>query len=239
MHTAAFVFFALAQATLAVFAIRQYRRTRSLWMLMLCLPIAGVVWDNAIMALGSVIGDGPMLVALSWPRFIGHALLTPAWIVAAIGIAAYTGAGWARGRGARVGEWALYGFAALAGVLRYVVFLDMAPVSEGGMFYYTNVGTFPGPPIGSITMLLVVLACGFVVWRRSKLPWVLVGSLSMLLTQVVPRELVGFLVTNSGEVIRAASLVITATMLHRAQSPNSSIEALLELGEITEPACSV
>lgn len=215
MHTAAYVLFAVAQALLAIAAIRLYRRRPSISTFMLILPIAGVVWDNLIMALGATIGDGPLLVALSWPRFIGHALLTPAWIVAAVGFAQRSGAGRFAGRGGQIGQWLLYGFAVTAGILRYVVFLEMAPVWDGGMFYYTNAGTFPGPPIGSITMLLVVLACGGVVFRKTRSPWMLLGALFMLATQLIPRELVGFLVTNSGEVVMAASLVATEAMLQR------------------------
>jgi len=174
------------------------------------------------MALGATIGDGPLLVALSWPRFIGHALLTPAWIVAAVGFAQRAGASWFDRRAWQVGKWLLYGFAVVAGILRYVVFLEMAPVWDGGMFYYTNAGTFPGPPIGSITMLLVVLACGVAVFRKTRSPWMLLGALFMLVTQLVPRELVGFLVTNSGEVVMAITLVATEAILQRREnsSPN-------------------
>jgi hypothetical protein len=218
MHSAAFVFFALAQATLAALAIRLLRRRPSLSLLMLALPIAAVVWDNAIMVLGAPLlnsGHDAALVALSWPRFIGHAVFTPAWIVAAIGLCRQTGARWAATPVANAGQWVLYGFAMLAGVMRYVVFLQMSPVWDGGMFYYTNTGTFPGPPLGSITMLVTVLVCGFVVWRKSGVPWMLLGSLFMLATQLIPREIVGFLVTNSGEVIMAASLVATAALLQR------------------------
>jgi len=224
VQTATFVIFAIAQAALAVVAIRLYRRRPSLSALMLVLPIAGVVWDNAIMALGATIGDGPLLVALSWPRFIGHALLTPTWIVAGIGFATRAKR-LERGDGelirpkliSTVGPWLLYGIAALAGFLRYVVFLEMAPVSAGGMFYYTNKGTFPGPPVGSILMLFVVLICAVLVWRRAHTPWLLLGTLFMLATQVIPRELVGFLVTNSGEVLMAASLVATEAILQRRE----------------------
>jgi len=171
------------------------------------------------MALGAPLinrGHETLLVGLSWPRFIGHAVFTPAWIVAAIGLCQQAGVPWAATRFTRRFQWVLYGFAVTAGVLRYVVFLQMSPVWDGGMFYYTNTGAFPGPPLGSITMLLTVLACGVVIWRRAKVPWLLVGSLFMLTTQLIPREIVGFLVTNSGEVIMAASLVGTAAALqHR------------------------
>ena len=230
MHSAAFVFFALAQATLAVLAIRLLRRRPSLSLLMLALPIAAVVWDNAIMVLGAPLlngGHDAALAALSWPRFIGHAVFTPAWIVAAIGLCRQAGARWAATPASYSGQWVLYGFAMLAGVMRYVVFLQMSPVWDGGMFYYTNTGTFPGPPLGSITMLITVLICGIVLWRKSGVPWMLLGSLFMLATQLIPREVVGFLVTNSGEVIMAASLVATAAVLQRRFVPAAIPESVI------------
>jgi len=223
VQTAAFAFFALAQALLAVIAIRLYRRQPSLSALMTILPIAGVVWDNAIVALGATIGPGPLLIALSWPRFIGHALLTPAWILAGIGFAQRSGAGWLRSRSALLGGWILYAIAVIAGLLRYGVYLRMAPVWDGGLFYYTNAGTFPGPPFGSILMLVVVLICSFIVWRRARIPWLLIGSVFMLLTQLVPRELVGFLVTNSGEVVMAATLVATEAILQNRRRARTDV----------------
>jgi len=224
----AFAFFALAQASLAVIAIRMFRRRPSLAALFLILPIAGVVWDNAIMALGNVIGDGPTLVALSWLRFIGHALLTPSWIIASVGLARRAGSPFFASRAAAIGQWVIYGLAVLAGVLRYIVFLEIVPVHEGGMLYYTYAGTFPGPPFGSIIMLLVSLICAVAVWRHARSPWMLLGSLFMLATQVIPRELVGFLVTNSGEVVMAASLVATLAMLY---SPTLSVAGFSSDGQ--------
>jgi hypothetical protein len=42
-----------------------------------------VVYDNLMIALGSYIGAGPLLQALTIPHFAGHALITPIWIAAA------------------------------------------------------------------------------------------------------------------------------------------------------------
>jgi len=221
----AYWFFAAVQAALAVVAIRLFRRQPSLSALALVLPIAGVVWDNAIIALGSVIGDGPLLVALSWPRFIGHALLTPAWIIAAMGFAARAGVFSLQGTMGKLGQWGLYAIAVTFGLLRYWVYLQMSPVSEGGLFYYTNTGTFPGPPVGSILMLVVAIVCAGLVWRHTRSPWMLFGTVFMLATQVIPRELVGFLVTNSGEVVMAASLVATETMLQRRRGISHLLHA--------------
>lgn len=51
------------------------RRTAGAFMLML--PIAAVWYDNLIIGLGGVIGAGPVLEALTFPRFLGHSPLPP------------------------------------------------------------------------------------------------------------------------------------------------------------------
>ncbi len=45
----------------------------------------------------------------------------------------------------------------------------------------------------------------------------LVGALFMLTAAAVPSELVGFVVSNSGEVVIAASLVATEAFLQRRE----------------------
>jgi len=205
----------VSQAILAIFAIRLFIKERSVGTFMLILPIAAVVWDNSIVALGATIGDGPLLVALSWPRFIGHALFTPAWIVAGVEFAQRAGAKFLCNKVVNVGQWVLYAVCVALGFLRSVVFLEMAPAVEGGLFYYRNVGVFPGPPLGSIIMLFVVLLCAIAVLRYIKSPWMLLGSLYMLAVSVIPQEIAGFVFSNTGEVVMAATLVLTGYLLLR------------------------
>ncbi|MDR0488099.1 MAG: hypothetical protein LBG99_01620 [Propionibacteriaceae bacterium] len=206
---------AVAQAVLAVFAIRLFVKDRTPGNFMLILPIAAVVWDNSIVALGATIGDGPLLVGLSWPRYIGHALFTPAWIVAAVGFAQRCGSQWAKTKIVTIGQWVLYGTCVILGFLRSVIFLVMEPSTEGGLFYYRNAGTFPGPPFGSVFMLIVVLICAVEVLRLIKSPWMLLGSLYMLITVFIPTDIAGFVFSNSGEVIMALSLVATGYILYK------------------------
>ena len=206
---------AVAQAVLAVFAIRLFLKDRTPGNFMLILPIAAVVWDNSVVALGSAIGDGPLLVGLSWPRFIGHALFTPAWIMAGVGFAQRCGSRWASTRIVSIGQWVLYAICVVLGFLRSVVYLVMEPSTEGGLFYYRNAGSFPGPPFGSVIMLIVVIICAVEVLRLTKSPWMLLGSLYMLATVFIPTEIAGFAFSNSGEVIMAASLVVTGYILYK------------------------
>jgi len=215
MFTLVYVLCALAQATLAVIAIRLFRAHPSLSAFMLILPIAAVVWDNSIIALGRSIGDGPLLVGLSWPRFIGHALFTPAWIVTGIGFAWRAGAQMLGAAWVRAGQWVLYAVAVVFGFWRSVVDLRMELSTDGGLVYYRNAGTFAGPPIGSVLMLLVVLIGGVVVWRCTRWPWMVLGSLVMLGAALVPTAGAGTLFDNPGEVVMAASLVLTEYLLQK------------------------
>jgi len=217
MHTFIYAACAVTQAVLAVIAIRLYNKHRSISALTLILPIAAVVWDNTVVALGAAIGDGPLLVALSWPRYIGHALFTPVWIITVIGFAQRAGAVRLRTKAVNIGQWVLYAICVALGFLRSVVFLVMVPATEGGLFYYRNGGSFPGPPLGSVIMLFAALICAVLVLRLTKSPWMLIGSLFMLAVSVVPARIIGFALTNSGEVVMAASFVVTEYLLQKRE----------------------
>jgi len=209
MFTLAYALCAVGQAVLAIIAIWLFTRHKSLGAFMLILPCAAVVWDNAMIALGATIGDGPTLVGLSWPRFIGHAVFTPLWIFTGAGLAWRAGVKWLGTRWAFIGQWVLYVVCLVFGWLRSVTFLKMSPVSGNGLFYYANTGSFPGPPIGSVAMLIVVLVCGIAVWRLTKSPWMFLGSFFMLAVSIYRTGAVMELLGNTGEVIMAVSLVVT------------------------------
>ncbi len=215
MLTAAYILYALAQAALAVWAYRVYRATPNAGTLTLMLPIAAVVYDNAMVALGSFVGAGPLLETLSVPRFVGHALLTPVWIVTAVAFAVRSGAFVGRQRATKAGSWGLYALMVGIGLVHSVVLFTFELVEQVDLVYYTNGGGIPGPPIPSIMMTLVVIACGVVVLKRTRWPWMLAGSVFMFIAAAIPPAIVGFVVSNSGEVVMAASLVATGAFLAR------------------------
>ena len=217
MLSVVYLAYALAQAALAVVAYRLLRRRPSAGALTLLLPIAAVVYDNAMVAAGSLIGAGRLLEALSFPRFLGHALLTPIWIVTAVAFATRSGGFPGRERLFSRLSWGLYALAAMVGIVHSVVLFSYELVRQGDLVYYTNGGGLPGPPFPSISMVLVVIACGIIVLRRTKWAWMLVGALFMLGAAAAPQEVVGFVVSNSGEVLMAASLVATEAFLQRRE----------------------
>jgi hypothetical protein len=224
MLTAAYAFFAVAQAALAAWALSLYRRRPSVGALTLLLPIAAVVYDNTAVSLGSLIGHGPLLEALSFPRFLGHAVLTPIWIVTAVAFATRSGGFQGRKRAFARGSWVLYALMVAVGLVNSVLLLSYEPVIQEDLVYYTNGGGLPGPPLPSITMTLVVIALGAVVGRRVRWPWMLGGALFMLVAAAVPSEVAGFVISNSGEVVMAASLVATERFLQRREAEGDGVD---------------
>lgn len=216
MLTAAYAGFAGAHIVLAAFAVALAVRRPSAASVTLALPIAALVWDNGVVALGSAIGEGPLLAALSYPRFLGHALLTPVWIVTAYEFARSAGVPAMQDRRWRVAAWATYAAMVALGALRSVVLLDMRPVRQADVLYYTNAGGFPGPPIPAIVMVLAVIAAGWWLLRRSGWWPTLAGGILMFAAAAVPTAVAGFWPSNTGEVALALALVLTERHLRRA-----------------------
>jgi hypothetical protein len=216
-YTFAYIIYTVAQAALAVWAFILWRRDRQVGSLALLLPIATVWYDNLIIAIGSWVGAGPLLEALTIPRFVGHAFITPIWIVAAVSLAVRVGAFVRYARAATIGSWILYGLMVVVGVLNEIVFFEGELVTEGDVLYYTNVGRLFTPPPPSLTMLVVVLICGALVLWKTRWPWMLLGALPVPVSQAMSGEGAVFVFVNSGEVIMSASLAATLAFVQRRE----------------------
>jgi len=223
MLTAAYIGFTLAQLVLAIWAFVLFSRRRSLGAFTLALPIALLVWDNAVVALGASIGPGQLLIALSWPRFVGHALLTPIWILTGFEIARRVGAKSMQGRVSVIAQWGLYGAMAGLGFVRSVLLLRFETVTQGDLFYYTNGGGFPGPPIPALVMVIVIIVAGVVVLRKTGWVWMLVGGVAMFVAAAIPQSVAGFLVSNAGEVAISLALVATEAFLQKRELAGPSL----------------
>lgn len=228
-YTIAYLAYALGQATLAVLTFRIWRAERSATALTLMLPMATVVYDNVMIALGSFIGEGALLEVLTVPRFVGHALFTPIWIVGAVSLAVRFGA-FARWRKvASVGSWVLYGIMVGIGLLNEVVYFVGEFVSDGDVVYYTNIGRLFTPPPPSLAMLITVLACGLVVWRRASWPWMTVGALAVLLAQIFQGGEAAFVFINSGEVLMSLALYASLVKVRNVEAAEAEAERLSSL----------
>lgn len=179
------------------------------------LVVAGLVYDNAVLATGRLIGEGPLLEGLNLGRFWIHALLTPLLVVFAWHAIARTGAGWARTRWAAVVAVVVaVGLVVLE--LTHVVGLELEPREEYGVLSYADVGAAGGPPVMVLAVSAALLVAGFLVWRRQGWVWLLVGTALMTVGSSVPVPVDSGAVTNAFEVVLLVSILATKAFQDRA-----------------------
>lgn len=190
MFTFLFASAAVACAVLAVLLLRAKA------------PIPAIVgfaltYDNAVIAAGSAIGEGDLLLALNAGRFWVHALVTPLMIWAGLKLI-----GWAR-----PWAWAVIGVLIAIGVYTDVVALRLVPESEGGVLRYVN-DAAAGPPIPAIVTILILVGCGVVLFRRTRIGWLLVGAGVMFVAAAAGADVL--LLGNLGEVALLTGFLLTA-----------------------------
>ncbi len=188
----------------------------------------GLVYDNGIISLGATIGAGPLLEALSWPRFIMHALFTPFMMIAVTQMAIAGGIRWAQSTAWTVFVWALVIGGIIEGSLAHLIGLELEPSCYKGVLRYTGnlpatqfcfegqvAGQGGGPPIPSIVGNVVTLVVGFALWRRNGWIWLMAGSLVMFAAASVPTSGFGLAPGNGGEVVLLLSYLATAIRFAR------------------------
>ena len=101
------------------------------------------------------------------------------------------------------------------GVIDSLILLDHIPEWDGSILYYTNAAGLPEPPLPAIMMVLVAIIGGVYLIKNKKWPWMFVGAVFMLFAAGIPADLVGFFVSNAGEVIMGLAMVATEAMLQK------------------------
>ena len=187
-------------------AIYLYRQLTSLAMIVLPIVIASLSYDNLILAIGSLIGEGELLENLSKVRFLLHYLVVPLFIVVGVELAHRAGAGWANNF-VRVLSWFLaFGLAGID-INTHYLGMDLVAVNFVGMLRYKIADN--GLPVITIVVNVFMMLIGVGLWFRIKWPWLLVGTLIALLGNGIPSSLVGTLAGSASEFVMIVSLLIT------------------------------
>ena len=198
---------ALSEWVLISWAINQWRQSTSLAMIILPIVLASISYDNFILSIGSLIGEGEVLKTLSILRFFLHYSVVPLFIVIGVELAHRAGAGWANNV-VRILSWVIaLGLAAIDVASNYVG-LELVPVQFMGVLRY-HVANLSGLPIITIIINLFVLLIGIGIWIRQKWWWLFVGTLVALVGNAIPSSLVGTLAGSTSEFLMAISLLLT------------------------------
>ena len=207
-----FGFFTIAYIFLFIWGLVKHRKTASA---IIFLVIIALIYDNGILALGHVIGEGKLLEYLSYGRFWLHALFTPTLILFSLYIM----------REAKIKRvqksWVGYVFGILtivAIVVEYVMNLNGLKLSleeSFGVLSYASTQEVSGPPAMILIVLVaLIIAAVALVWKR-KWWWMLVGTIIMALGSAVPIDVESNALTNAFELFLIASLMLTAIHFSR------------------------
>ncbi|GGA68023.1 hypothetical protein GCM10011490_18170 [Pseudoclavibacter endophyticus] len=214
------LFFAYAAAYLALLAWGLTLAARGRWWTPANLPvlvIAGLVYDNIVLATGAYIGEGALLEGLNLARYWIHALVTPLLAIFAWHVVARSGVAWARTRWAGVVATAA-AVALMALELTHVVGIELTAEREHGVLSYSAAEAAGGPPLMVLLVTVTLLVAAFFVWRRQKWIWLLVGTLLMVIGSAVPLPVDSGAVTNAFELILLTSILATKHVQDRAEA---------------------
>ena len=168
----------------------------------------GLFYDNLILALGTWLGEGHPLLALSWPRFILHQLVLPWMILAAFDQARLTGANWTKWRWSRGTAVLLSILVMIVGILTRLVPVALEPELMDGVVRYVarNVS---GPPIVSIVSIELVGMMGISWWRQKQWPWLTLIVILVFIGEGYPSEAVRRVVGSGLEAVLMGLLYLT------------------------------
>ncbi|MDZ8187555.1 MAG: hypothetical protein RMX96_22230 [Nostoc sp. ChiSLP02] len=204
---------ALSEWMLIGWAIYLWRQSTSLAMIIWPIVLVSISYDNFILSIGSLIGEGEVLKTLSLLRFLLHYLVVPLFIVIGVELAHRAGAGWANNL-VRILSWVIaLGLAAIDVSSNYIG-LELVPVQFMGILRY-HLGNVSGLPIITIVVNLFVLLIGIGIWIRQKWWWLFVGTLIALVGNAIPSSLVGTLAGSTSEFLMAISLLLTENISSR------------------------
>jgi hypothetical protein len=173
------------------------------------LVAAALIYDNAVLAAGGLIGEGTPLETLSAGRYLLHALLTPLLVVFALDAAARAGLRAARTRTAGRLTAVLYLGLVAVELGTHVVGLVLHPRRQYGVLSYAAEETASGPPLMVLGVSAVLLVAAAVVWWKQRWPWFLVGVVLMTVGGAVPLPLGSAAVTNAFELVLLTALLAT------------------------------
>lgn len=222
----------IANTLLVAWLARSWYRHRDWLLLVTLLPMIALPYDTAIVALGSTIGQGDLLRALSAPRLISFYLTAPLLLIIAGGIARRAEFPWAQP------NWVMGGLCALAlgfvvlgvsemfpmpnlypacfeDVLRYVSSVNPSQACTPGQAGIDVGGRVPWAGLAGMLLLLVI---GAALWWKRSWPWLVLGSVASAIMLGLPNTPIGPLNTFYGDFLSLGAIVWTAIHFSSAQT---------------------
>lgn len=195
---------ALVHVLIGLWAVRVALQQRSMSVWLIVIAALSLAYDNAILATGTLIGAGELLLQLNLGRYVLHAVSTPLLMLAGLALTRNAGVHWAWRRGIAVMTWlTVLGFIAYDTMSYLGSSYVMA--SEGVMRYVID-PPHHGPPLAPITTMSFLIAFGIAHYIEHRSWWVLAGALTMFGASAFQLGVIA----NIGEIALMVALVASS-----------------------------
>lgn len=214
MDTFIYTFFVLAYLILIIWTYKSSQKELT-YRSFLYLVMIGLVYDNLILASGRFIGTGDLLEILNVGRYWIHALVTPTLVLFSYGVLKLTDIHWVK---SNIAKWLFVFVAILLSVMEMmtgVIQLQLQPVWDYGVLQYAATSSDNHPPYMIIGVTFVLLIAGFILYRKTKWKWMLIGIVIMGIGSALPSFLPSGAVTNGFELFLLFSLALTKTHVEK------------------------
>jgi hypothetical protein len=213
MGSLVFAAYALAYLLLGALLLSTLRRGGwrfSLSALLLCVLVPGLVYENAVLALGTTIGEGKTLEALNRARFVLHAAMGGVLALFAVDLGRRAGVRWLSPTvlgiaGVAAALMAYFGTPTYATVA-------MGSVEYAGVLRYVAVASSPLGPLPVLVGTAACLVVGIILWRRLGNLALAIGAAAVFIGHAGPSGLTFFL-GNLSEIVFVSGLLLIERQL--------------------------
>ena len=216
MIAAAFAAFAATHLALLGWSFNfAHSASHRLWILRFIL--AGMIYDNLMLALGNIGVGASWYAEASKGRFVLHAAALPLLVPFALSAMKAAAIPVANRTGFTVCCWlvavAAWGYGFLVDVGQH----ELAPVEVFGHLRLTSLSALP--PLGTIAVNLLLIPLGIILWRRTGWPLLFGAALFILLVNgAAAAQPWSYLAGNGAEVVFVLCLLLTERFLIRRDS---------------------
>ena len=203
-----YALYTLVNLGILVWSLVLWLRSHRVSAMIITLISFGLVYDNFILTLGSFLSGGPVLYALSLPRFALHQLVLPWLIWASFDQARRANHAWTSGKQTTGIILALCLVVVLLGVATRLLPLDLQLETMDGVTRYFNRGA-SGPPIVSIVSIGFAGMIGWIFWQKNGWPWLFLTAVLVFLGEGIPLEMIRRVLGSGAEVLFMTALLLT------------------------------
>ncbi|MEK3856927.1 hypothetical protein [Cytobacillus sp. FSL H8-0458] len=172
--------------------------------------ILGLIYDNGILAAGSLIGEGSTLKLLNYLRYWIHAFFTPLLVLYSWHTLKQADIDWAKTSKLKWAAYLLTAGLVLLELFTEVFGLKLEARSEYGVLSYSNAEAQGGPPKMVLIVSAVLLAASIIIWRIQGWFWFFAGSLLMIIGSAIDIPIESAAAVNAFEWLLLLSLTATA-----------------------------